>query len=344
MKKCSKLLSVLLALAMVFALASCGSGSSSSAPSNNSSAASDASGSSSGSDGATYTVGICQLTQHEALDAATQGFKDALTEKLGDAVEFEEQNASGDSANCSTIIDGFLSDGVDLILANATAPLQAAAAATSDVPVLGTSVTDYATALEIDDWTGTVGTNISGTSDLAPLDQQADMLHEMFPDAQNVGLLYCSGEPNSVYQCTVIEGYLKDFGYNVEWYAFTDTNDVTSVAQTAADNSDVIYIPTDNTAASNTEAIANVVLPAGVPVIAGEEGIAKGCGVATLSISYYDLGYTTGEMAYEILANGADVSTMPVEFAPEVTAKYNAANCEALNITPPEGYVPIEEG
>lgn len=344
MKKCSKLLSVLLALAMVFALASCGSGSSSSAPSNNSAAASDASGSSSGSDGATYTVGICQLTQHEALDAATQGFKDALTEKLGDAVEFEEQNASGDSANCSTIIDGFLSDGVDLILANATAPLQAAAAATSDVPVLGTSVTDYATALEIDDWTGTVGTNISGTSDLAPLDQQADMLHEMFPDAQNVGLLYCSGEPNSVYQCTVIEGYLKDFGYNVEWYAFTDTNDVTSVAQTAADNSDVIYIPTDNTAASNTEAIANVVLPAGVPVIAGEEGIAKGCGVATLSISYYDLGYTTGEMAYEILANGADVSTMPVEFAPEVTAKYNAANCEALNITPPEGYVPIEEG
>lgn len=344
MKKCSKLLSVLLALAMVFALASCGSGSSSSAPSNNSSAASDASGSSSGSDGATYTVGICQLTQHEALDAATQGFKDALTEKLGDAVEFEEQNASGDSANCSTIIDGFLSDGVDLILANATAPLQAAAAATSDVPVLGTSVTDYATALEIDDWTGTVGTNISGTSDLAPLDQQADMLHEMFPDAQNVGLLYCSGEPNSVYQCTVIQDYLKDFGYNVEWYAFTDTNDVTSVAQTAADNSDVIYIPTDNTAASNTEAIANVVLPAGVPVIAGEEGIAKGCGVATLSISYYDLGYTTGEMAYEILANGADVSTMPVEFAPEVTAKYNAANCEALNITPPEGYVPIEEG
>ena len=349
MKKRSKLLSVLLALAMVFALASCGSGSTSSTPSTNdsdASTASDAGTSSSEADtsgGETYTVGICQLTQHEALDAATQGFKDALTEKLGDAVEFKEQNASGDSANCSTIIDGFLSDGVDLILANATAPLQAAAAATSEVPVLGTSVTDYATALEIDDWTGTVGNNISGTSDLAPLDQQAAMLNEMFPDAENVGLLYCSGEPNSVYQCEVIEGYLKEYGYNVEWYAFTDTNDVTSVAQTAADNSDVIYIPTDNTAASNTEAIANVVLPAGVPVIASEEGIAKGCGVATLSISYYDLGYTTGEMAYEILANGADVSTMPVEFAPEVTAKYNATNCETLGITPPEGYVAIEE-
>ena len=358
MKKLSKLLSVLLALAMVFALASCGSGSTSSSagsgstPSTNSADASASSGDSSSSadasgtaaaDGETYTIGICQLVQHDALDSATQGFKDALTEKLGDAVTFEEQNASGDSANCSTIIDGFLSDGVDLILANATAPLQAAAAATSEVPVLGTSVTDYATALEIDDWTGTVGNNISGTSDLAPLDQQAAMLNEMFPDAQNVGLLYCSGEPNSVYQCTVIEGYLKDYGYNVEWYAFTDTNDVTSVAQTAADNSDVIYIPTDNTAASNTEAIANVVLPAGVPVIAGEEGIARGCGVATLSISYYDLGYTTGEMAYEILAEGADISTMPVEYAPEVTAKYNAANCEALGITPPADYVPIDE-
>lgn len=345
MKKLSKLLSVLLALAMVFALASCGSGSTSSnagTGSGNSSSSTDASGTA--ADGETYKIGICQLVQHEALDAATQGFKDALTEKLGDAVQFDEQNASGDSANCSTIIDGFLSDGVDLILANATAPLQAAAAATSEIPVLGTSVTDYATALEIDNWTGTVGNNISGTSDLAPLDQQADMLHEMFPDAKNVGLLYCSGEPNSSYQCQVIEGYLKEYGYNVESYAFTDTNDVTSVTQTAADNSDVIYIPTDNTAASNTEAIANVVLPAGVPVIAGEEGIAKGCGVATLSISYYDLGYTTGEMAYKILVEGADVSTMPVEFAPEVTAKYNAANCEALNITPPEGYVPIEEG
>lgn len=356
MKKLSKLLSVLLALAMVFALASCGSGSTSSnsgsgsTPSSTDNSAASSAGDSSSSadasgtaaDGETYTVGICQLVQHDALDAATQGFKDALTEKLGDAVTFEEQNASGDTANCSTIIDGFLSDGVDLILANATAPLQAAAAATSEVPILGTSITDYATALEIEDWTGTVGNNISGTSDLAPLDQQADMLHEMFPDAKNVGLLYCSGEPNSFYQCTVIEGYLKDYGYDVKSYAFTDTNDVTSVAQTAADNSDVIYIPTDNTAAANTEAIANVVLPAGIPVIAGEEGIAKGCGVATLTISYYDLGYTTGEMAYEILANGADISTMPVEFAPEVTAKYNPTNCEALGITPPEGYEAIE--
>ena len=201
--------------------------------------------------------------------------------------------------------------------------------------MLGTAVTDYATALEISDWSGTVGTNVSGTSDLAPLDQQAEMLHDLFPDAKNVGLLYCSAEPNSVYQCTVIEGYLKELGYNVTWYAFNDTNDVTSVTETAADNSDVIYIPTDNTAASNTEAIANVVLAKKVPVIAGEEGIARGCGVAALSISYYDLGYQTGLMAYDILANGADVSTMAVQTAPSVTKKYNAANAEALGITIP---------
>ena len=342
MKKLSKLMAVVLAVAMVLALAACGStggaASGSAAP-----AASGSGSAAPAGDGQTYKIGICQLVQHEALDAANQGFQDALTEKLGDAVKFDDQNASGDSANCSTIVNGFVSDGDDLILAIATSPLQAAAAATADIPVLGTAVTDYATALEISDWNGTVGTNVSGTSDLAPLDQQAEMLHDLFPDAKNVGLLYCSAEPNSVYQCTVIEGYLKELGYNVTWYAFNDTNDVTSVTETAADNSDVIYIPTDNTAASNTEAIANVVLAKKVPVIAGEEGIARGCGVAALSISYYDLGYQTGLMAYDILANGADVSTMAVQTAPSVTKKYNAANAEALGITIPDDYDAIAE-
>ena len=361
MKKLKKLTALLTAIGMVAAMSACGSDAASSAavsaaastgtdaaPAATEAAAPAEAGSAAetetaAADGDTYLIGICQLVQHEALDAATQGFKDALTEKLGDKVKFDEQNASGDSANCSTIVNGFLSENVDLILANATAPLQAAAAATSEIPVLGTSVTDYATALEISDWTGTVGNNVSGTSDLAPLDQQAAMIQELFPDAKKVGLLYCSAEPNSVYQCDTIEGYLKDEGYEVERYAFTDTNDVTSVTQTACDNSDVIYIPTDNTAASNTEAIANVVLPAGVPVVAGEEGICKGCGVATLSISYYDLGYTTGEMAYKILVEGQDVTTTAVETAKTVTKKYNAANCETLNITVPDDYEAISE-
>ena len=292
--------------------------------------------------GKTYTVGICQLVQHPALDAATHGFKDALTEALGDAVSFNEQNASGESVNCATIVNGLVASQVDLILANATAPLQAAASATADIPVLGTAVTDYASALEIDNWTGTVGGNISGTSDLAPLDQQAAMLRELFPDAKTVGLLYCSAESNSKYQVDMIRGYLEQAGLTCEEYAFTDTNDVASVTQKACDSSDVIYIPTDNTAASNTEAIANVVLPAGVPVIAGEEGICQGCGVATLSISYYDLGYATGKMAVKILTGEADISTMPVEYAPQVTKKYNAANCETLGVTVPDDYAAIE--
>ena len=294
-----------------------------------------------GSGSGKYTVGICQLVQHDALDAATKGFKDALTDALGDKVVFDEQNASGEPANCTTIVNGFVSSKVDLIMANATPALQAAAAATDSIPILGTSVTDYASALEIDGWTGTVGGNISGTSDLAPLSEQAAMIQELFPDAKTVGLLYCSAEANSQYQVDVITGYLTEMGLTVTPYAFTDTNDVASVTQTACDNSDVLYIPTDNTAASNTEAIANVVLPSKVPVFAGESGICVGCGVATLSISYYDLGYATGKMAAKVLTGEASISEMPVEFAPQVTKMYNPDNCAALGITIPDGYEPL---
>ena len=291
----------------------------------------------------TYNVGICQLVQHPALDAATQGFMDTLTAKLGDKVTFDLQNASGDSATCITIVNGFISTDVDLIMANATAALQAAQAGTEEIPILGTSITDYASALDIDGWTGVTGTNISGTSDLAPLAEQAAMLKELFPEAKEVGLLYCSAEANSVYQVEVITKELTALGYNCTNYAFADSNDVASVAMNACAASDVLYIPTDNTAASCTEAIRNVVEPEGVPVIAGEEGICSGCGVATLSISYYDLGCATGEMACEILVNGADVSTMEIQFAPNVTKKYNAELCQILNVTIPEDYVAIGE-
>ena len=290
----------------------------------------------------TYTVGVSQLVQHVALDAATQGFQDALTDKLGDAVKFDVQNASGDSNTCSTIVNTFISNGVDLIMANATPALQAAVAATGDIPILGTSVTDYATALDIDDWSGATGMNVSGTSDLAPLDEQAAIFQELFPDAKKIGLLYCSAEPNSKYQVDVIKGYLEEMGYECTEFTFADSNDVASVTQSAADASDVLYIPTDNTAASCTEAIRNVLEPAGVPAIVGEEGICKGCGVATLSISYYDLGYTTGEMAYEVLVNGADVAAMDVRFAPNVVKEYNAELCEVFGIEIPEGYVAIQ--
>ena len=286
------------------------------------------------------TVGICQLVQHVALDQATQGFKDALVAKMPD-VEFDEQNASGDAVNCATITNTFASNGVDLIMANATPALQAAVAATGDIPILATSITEYGVALDIDNFTGVTGMNVSGTSDLAPLNEQAAMVKELFPDAKKVGLLYCSAEANSIYQVKVVGEELAKLGYQTEEFAFTDSNDVASVSALAAGECDVIYIPTDNTAAAYTETIANEVIPAKVPVIAGEEGICSGCGVATLTISYYDIGYATGLMAYEILANGADVSQMPIEYAPQFVKKYNAANIEALGLPVPEGYVAI---
>ena len=305
-------------------------------------AAQDGNQGSTDGEGTKYTVGICQLVQHEALDAATQGFIDALNEALPGQVEIVNKNASGDSANCSTIVNGFVSDGVDLIMANATPALTAAAAATSDIPILGTSITAYGVALDIDDFNGTVGGNISGTSDLADLEAQANMISEWFPEAKKVGLLFCSAEPNSRYQIEEVAKYLSDKGIETQEFAFTDTNDVASVTQSAADYSDVVYVPTDNTAASNTEAIANVLVPTGVPAICGEEGICKGCGVATLSISYYDLGVTTGKMAAKILTGEADISEMPIEFT-EATPKYNASMCETLGIEPLEGYTAIEE-
>jgi putative ABC transport system substrate-binding protein len=289
-----------------------------------------------------YNIGICQLVEHDALDAATQGFQDALTDKLGDKVQFNLQNAQGEQTTAATICNGFVSEGVDLILANATTPLQAAAAATTSIPILGTSVTDYATALEISDWTGSTGRNISGTSDLAPIAEQEDMLVELFPDAQQVGLLYCSAEANSLYQVQLFSAALEEDGIAYKTYPIADTNEVQSVVTAAASECDVLYIPTDNTLASVTETVYNIVNPAKIPVIAGEEGICKGCGVATLSISYYDLGYATGEMAYEILVEGADISTMDVRFAPNFTKEYNAQACEDLGITVPEDYVAVE--
>ena len=295
------------------------------------------------SEGGSYTVGICQLVQHAALDAATQGFKDALTEELGDAVTFDEQNAQGDSNTCSTIINSFVSSDVDLILANATPALQAAQAGTNEIPILGTSVTEYGVALGIDGFDGTVGGNISGTSDLAPLDEQAAMLHELFPDAKNVGLLYCSAEANSQYQVDTVKAALEELGYTCEYYAFSDSNDLSSIATKAASENDVLYVPTDNTAAANAELVNNICQPAGVPVVAGEEGICAGCGVATLSISYYDLGVATGKMAAKLLKGEANISEMPIEYAPQFTKKYNKSLCEALNVTVPDGYVAIEE-
>ena len=340
MKNLSKLTALLSAAAMTLSLAACSGGNAASTP-----APADTStptDTAAPSEGATYTVGICQLVTHDALDAATQGFMDALNEALPGQVEFDVQNAAGDSNTCSTIVNSFVADGVDLILANATPALQAATAATADIPILGTSVTEYGVDLNIQGFDGTVGGNVSGTSDLAPLDQQAAMIYELFPDAETVGLIYCSAEANSQYQVDTVKAELEKLGYTCELYPFADSNDAAAVTQTACDASDVIYLPTDNTVASNTGIVDNICQPAGVPVVAGEEGIVKGCGVATLSISYYDLGVTTGKMAAQILTGEADISSMPIAYAEDFTPKYNPVICEALGLTMPENYVAID--
>lgn len=291
-----------------------------------------------------YKVGIVQLVEHPALDAATEGFKQAIIDELGaDAVEFDYQNAQNDANTCSTIVNQFVSNKVDLIMANATPALQAAAAATAEIPILGTSVTEYGVALELKNFNGTVGGNISGTSDLAPLDKQAAMITEWFPNAKTVGLLYCSKEANSQYQVDVVKAEIEKKGLTATLYPFTDSNDLAQICTTAADNCDVIYVPTDNTVAENTGIIDNVCAPKKVPVIAGEEGICKGCGVATLSISYYDLGYATGKMAVKVLKGEVDISTLAIGYAETQTPKYNKAFCDSLGITPLEGYVAIED-
>lgn len=324
MKTTKKILAVLLALTLI-----CGTF-----------AACDGNNDDSGSK---YKIGVIQLMEHVALDAATEGFKQAVIDALGeDAVEFDIQNGQGDPVTCSTIANQFVSNNVDLIMANATPALQSAAAATAEIPILGTSVTEYGVALDLKDFNGTVGGNISGTSDLAPLDKQAAMITEWVPEAKTVGLLYCSKEANSQYQVDVVKAELEKKGLKATLYPFSDSNDLAQVCTTAADNCDVIYVPTDNTVAENTGIIDNICEPKKVPVVAGEEGICSGCGIATLSISYYDLGYATGKMAVKILKDGADISTMPIGYAETQTPKYNEQNCKALGITPIEGYQAIE--
>lgn len=289
-----------------------------------------------------YRVGICQLVQHDALDAATQGFQDALTEKLGKNVEFDLQNAAGDSATCATIATQFVNDNVDLIMANATPALQASMAATADIPIVATSVTDFATALDIADWKGKTGINVTGTSDLAPLAEQAAMVKELIPDAKTVGILYCSAEANSKYQADVITEEFKKLGIESKVYTVADTNEIASVTTKACEEVDCIYIPTDNTIASATAAVNEITKPAKIPVVTGEEGICKGCGIATLSISYYSIGHEAGLMAYDILVNGADPADMEIKYASELTKKYAEERTTALGIKVSEDYEAID--
>ena len=320
-----KLIAIVLAMMLLVGMTACGA----------------AQGGSAGNADGKFTIGICQFMPHPALDKATEGFIAAVEAGLGkENVTFDTQNAAGEASNCSTIVNGLVASNVDLIMANATPALAAAYNATEIIPILGTSVTEYGVALGIDNFSGTVGGNVSGTSDLADLALQADMVTQWVPDAKNVGLLYCSAEANSKYQVNEVQKALEAKGLTCKQFAFADTSDLMAVTQEAADFADVIYVPTDNTVANNASAIDSVCRPAGVPIIAGEAGICGGCGIATMSIDYYDLGYKTGEMAVDILKNGADISTMAIEYTPadKVSYLYNEEICKELGITPLDGY------
>ena len=328
MKTIKKILSLITVLTMLLSLVACG---------NNENKATTAT-----SESKKYKVGICQLVQHEALDRATQGFIDVLKKEFGNDIEITNDNASGDVANCSTIVNKFVSNKVDLIMANATPALQAAASATNTIPVLGTSITDYGTALEISNFNGVVGTNVSGTSDLAPLDEQAKMVQEWAPDAKTCGIIYCSSEANSEYQVSEVSKYLQELGIEPIRFSFTDSNDIASVVTRAAENADVLYAPTDNTVASNTEAIANIIIPKNKMLIAGEKSLAKGCGVASLSIDYYDLGVETGEMAVKILKGEEKINNMRIGYAPKFEKLYNKDIVDTLGIEAKSGYEEIK--
>lgn len=288
-------------------------------------------------------IGICQLVTHPALDAATNGFMQAVKEGMGEKnVRFDLQDAADEPGNCIIIANSFVSKNVDLIMANATPALQAVANSTTTIPVLGTSITEYGVALSIPNFNGVVGGNISGTSDLAPLDGQAEMIKELFPEAQKVGLLFCSAEANSLYQVNTVEALLQDEGIVTKRIAFADSNELQSVLVANVNDLDVLYIPTDNTAANNTSIIDAVCRPIGLPIVAGEENIAKACGVASLSIDYFRLGIKTGQMAVEVLKEGKDIATMPIAYDENPVKKFNKEICDELGIVIPSNYVEIE--
>ncbi len=293
-------------------------------------------------EGKVYTVGIVQQLEHQALDQATEGFRQALIDLLGEKVEFDYQNAQNEPTNCVSIATKFVNDEVDLIMANGTTALQSAAAATSDIPIVGTSITDYVTAGVVDS-NDAPGGNVTGASDLAPIDQQVELLIDLCPDAKTIGIVYCSSEANSIFQAEKAQEALEAKGYSVETYTVSDSNDIQAVVTTAVGNVDAIYIPTDNTLADNMEIVKNITVPAKLPVIAGEENMCSTGGLATLSISYYSMGYSAGEMAYEIMVNGADPATTPIVYAEEVTLKYNKEIADLIGWTIPEGMVAIGE-
>ncbi len=313
-----KLMSLMLALVMVFAIAGCGN-------TNNTEDATDASAADD-----VFTVGICQLMEHESLDKATEGFIDALTEKMNEAgksVDFDTQVA-GEANYCSTVINTFTAKKVDLIMANATPALLAAATATKTIPVLGTSVTDYA-----DTFKGNIPANVAGTSDAVPFDEQAKMMIDTLNlvEGDVVGVLYCTNESNSLIQYNAVKELFEEAGIVVKAYTFSETTELQALVTKAAGEIKALYVPSDNTVAQNDAIVGSICTGKNVPVFTSYGG--QVC-YASLAIDYYELGRVTGEMAAEVLLEGKEAGTLGVKTLTP-TVVYNEELCEQLNIEVP---------
>lgn len=284
-----------------------------------------------GGNGADFTVGVCQAMEHDSLDQATQGFIDALTEALeaeGKTVDIDRQVAS-DSSLCSTVINTFTAKNVDLILANATPALTAAAEATSEIPVLGTSVTDYD-----DTFAGNIPTNVSGTSDAVPFAEQAQMMIDTLSlvAGDKVGVIYCSNETNSVVQYNAVKALFEEKGVVVEAYTFSDAaTELQGIVNAAASECKAIYVPSDNTVAQNDTVVGNICNDKKIPVFTSYGGSI--C-YASLAIDYYELGAETGKMAAEVLLGTKTVSEIEIKtLTPSIV--YNEQLCADLGITVP---------
>ena len=297
---------------------------------------------------ADFNIGILQWVPIEALTKATNGFMDSFREAAGSkSVNFEVQHAYGDANTAMPIVNNFVATNKNLIMANATPSVILAANATTTIPIVGTSVTTYDGAFT-NEVTHEVHVpdNVTGTSDLADLAKQAEMVLEWVPTASSIGILYCQSESNSKYQADHIKIELNKLksGLTFHEIIFTDTSDLSQQLSAKVNQIDVLYIPTDNTCADNADVIHNICKPANLPVIAGEEGICKKCGVASLTIDYYRLGRVTGQMAAEILLNGKKPKELPIRYDTDVSKIYNPTILVELGMSEsdvPEGYTPV---
>lgn len=343
MKKTTRLFTLALAGAMTAALFGCSSNTAETTAADTAAqteaqseaAETDAAQADASADGTTYKIGVLQLVQHDALDKANAGFFAALDE-AGISYEADQQNASGEQANCLTIAEKLVNDGDDLILAIATPAAQAVAGVTGDIPIILTAVTDPAASGLVED-NENPGVNVSGTSDLTPVKEQIDLLHELLPAAKHIGLLYCSAESNSELQINMAKEACDALGLTYEEYTVPSSNEIQSVVESMVGKVDAVYSPTDNTIAAGMATVAMVANDNNLPVITGEGGMVGAGGLATYGIDYYQLGYLAGEQAIDILVNGADITTMPIGYLPaercELTINKTTADTLGIDIS-----------